>query len=364
MKKALTVIFIIIVAAMLILTLSPGLFSAAAPRALAHVAGEGAGDAPVEATILEPDLFAAKTETPVFFTVREKTSGALIPDLDPIVAIEDSAGKAIAEFGTEEKGENYFFSYTFPESGNYAIHVEFPYRGEKLDFAFPIFASEPEGESRIPAAIALAALLLVGAALALGVKRKRLKPAIISSLLIIILAVLGYSLYKTFESGAAGSGVVTCVDDETCFWTAHIHAYAPIAICGEDFRLPIEVGRLDGPHTHEEKNIAHWHDKLPYDRGTKTIADTESLTAGAFFDAIEIPFDRDRIGSRRNGDLCPDGTPGTVKMFVNGTRSDEFRSYLWRDRDVIQIFFDRRTSEEIEAEIRERPVKFPALGRG
>ena len=175
---------------------------------------------------------------------------------------------------------------------------------------------------------------------------------------------LGYSLYITIKSGAVDAGVVSCPSAGQCIWTAHIHAYLPISICGEDYRLPIEIGALTGPHTHEEKNIAHWHDKLPYDKKTKEIMDAAPLTLGAFFDAIEVPFNSDRIANKKNSDLCPDGSKGITKVLVNGTIVENPREYIWKNHDIIMIFFDSRTPLETERKAAEAPLTFPTLGRG
>ena len=59
------------------------------------------------------------------------------------------------------------------------------------------------------------------------------------------------------------------------------------------------------------------------------IIQKEDVALGKFFDAINIPFDHDRIMDKKNGDTCVvGGTPGQVKMFVNGEPNNEFRNYI------------------------------------
>jgi hypothetical protein len=193
------------------------------------------------------------------------------------------------------------------------------------------------------------------------------KKFVITIVWILILAAalgLAYSLYITYQSGAVEAGVITCPSENDCFWTAHVHGYIPIQICGADFRLPIEVGRLDDSHTHEEKNIVHWHDKLPYDPEAKAITNTRPLTLGAFFDSVNVPFDSERIADKQNGDLCPGGTAGAVSLFINGEKNEQYRNYIWRDKDVMMIFFDNVPAEAREIQLKENPVRFPKLGRG
>ena len=191
-----------------------------------------------------------------------------------------------------------------------------------------------------------------------------MKKVIITAVTVAVIAALGYSLFVTFRSGANEKGIISCPSEENCIWTAHIHAYIPIELCGEDYRLPIEVGPLTGPHTHEEKNVAHWHDQLPYAVTTKLITDTKPLTLGAFFDAISVPFGTGLIGEYRDGNLCSNQKSGSLKVFINGEIASDYRDYIWQNRDVIQIFFDERSAEQTRLFVEEHPVSFPALGRG
>ncbi|MCH7553697.1 MAG: hypothetical protein IIC82_06845 [Chloroflexi bacterium] len=40
-----------------------------------------------------------------------------------------------------------------------------------------------------------------------------------------------------------------------------------------------------------------------------------------------------------NGDLCPDGSIGTLHALVNGSEIEDFLDYLPQDRDDIEIIF-------------------------
>ncbi len=189
-------------------------------------------------------------------------------------------------------------------------------------------------------------------------------PKTLSFLIIVfVVAVLAYSLWVVFSSGAAEKGVVTCPSPDNCFWSAHFHVFMPIEVCGEKYRLPVEIGPLEGLHTHEEENIIHWHDRLPYDNKTKTILDTSSLRIGKFFDAVNLGFDSTTFGANKNGGLC-NGKPGTLKMLVNGKNSGLFRDYVIHDKDVVLLVFDSGTVQEVEAFYAGNPIVFPALGRG
>lgn len=187
---------------------------------------------------------------------------------------------------------------------------------------------------------------------------------VIPLLVVIVIGIVGYSLYFTFNSGAATEGIVTCQSPDNCFWSSHFHIYAPTQICGEELLLPVELGPLQKAHTHEEKNIIHWHDKLAYDNAAKKIIDTTDLTLGSFYDQVKIPFTSIQLDGKTNGDTCPDGTIGNWKMLVNGKPSTAYRSYEMHDRDVIWMVFDSRSMDEIVQAWNQKPIAFPASGNG
>jgi len=317
-----------------------------------------------KAIIVEPDLFVAKTSLPIWLEITDTEDGEKITGLDVKIDIENAAEQIISTSIAIQQGDLYVFEPVFPSGGDYTIHAEFSYQNEEQDFHFPIFVSEPESqETTIIVILVAAGIAIVLLIIFLGLKKKNWKTAIIWSLIVLVLAGLAYSLRVALQTGP---WIITCPTEGTCFATAHIHAYVPIWLCGEDYRLPIEVGRLDGPHTHEEKNIIHWHDKLPYDAVNQKLMETAPLTLGVFFDAMQIHFDQDGIADKRNGDACPDGTTGTLKVFVNGVLPElaSMRDWIWRDKEVISIFFDGRTVAEILEALKNNPVAFPKLGRG
>lgn len=262
----------------------------------------------------------------------------------------------------EREPGSYAAVYRFETSGEYEVHIEFVDSGatKRVTRNVRVLATSWFTAER---AWGIGTFGLAVAALAIGLAKRRWRAGVGAALALLAAGGISYSLYVTFQSGAASTGVVTCVKEGECYLTAHIHAYIPITLCGKEFRLPIETGALTGPHTHEEKNIAHWHDRLPYDNVLKQPKDVTPFTLDVFFKAVHIPFDIRRIGTARNGDLC-EGKSGTVKMFVNGIENSDYERYVWKDHDVIAIIFDSRMPEAIEAELKAHPILFPALGRG
>ena len=172
-----------------------------------------------------------------------------------------------------------------------------------------------------------------------------------------------YSVVLVKRTGVTKGGLVTCADGR-CFLTMHVHALVRVEVCGQAVALPSFKGPLSGAHTHSEKNVVHWHDKLEIDPETKAPLDPSPLALGVAFENLGIPLSETRLGDKANGDPCPDGLPGTLAVFVNGESLEDAPAYVWSDRDIIDLMFDARTVEEAQQAVRERPRAFPPLGEG
>lgn len=114
----------------------------------------------------------------------------------------------------------------------------------------------------------------------------------------------------------------------------HWHALVDIELCGKKTDLP-RVGA--GAH-HRGMPLLHTHDdnKIHIEG---QIFKREDIALGKFMDAVGAKFSNETIMEHRNGDKCPDGKEGTVKMFVNGIPNNEFRDWVPRDNDVVKIVF-------------------------
>ncbi len=256
----------------------------------------------------------------------------------------------------ERAAGHYFIKHAFKYSGMNEIHVEFNRDGQEIrqTFNVSVEGSSPEIEQYFQLAIILAIIL----AAYYAYHTKKIKKAFIAAAILIAAIGIAYSLYFVYTSGAAERGVTVCVTPDECYWSAHIHSEVSIDICGdESYRFAVEKGPLDGPHTHEEKNLIHFHERLRFDPQTKEILDLTALTLGAFFDNMEVNFGAERILDKTNGDIC-NGQPGNVKMYVsrNWNRNElgkpvgNFRDYVWKDGDIITIIFDEKPSEKVESE--------------
>lgn len=120
----------------------------------------------------------------------------------------------------------------------------------------------------------------------------------------------------------------------------HWHAKIELSVCGEARDLPgPKDGRMVGNRLYHHHGDNTWHIE---DR----IISRDDIKLGRFFDEHEIPFDRDRLMEKRNGDSCKEGGPaGQVKMFVNGAANSEFRDFVGKYTPnaadtVIKIVFE------------------------
>ncbi|RJQ28808.1 hypothetical protein C4571_02845 [Candidatus Parcubacteria bacterium] len=179
----------------------------------------------------------------------------------------------------------------------------------------------------------------------------------------LVVGFLVYSVVEYKKSGIAEGGVVTCGNNQ-CFWSAHIHAYVPVTICGESYSFPKFKGALAEFHTHGEENVVHWHDKIPYDQKTKKFLESAPFALTVIFKNLDLPVDEKGLFRRENGAACEDGRNGVWKVFVNGAYYPDWRNYEWKDRDVIFFSFGPEGAEEVGRLLKENPLRFPFLGEG
>lgn len=148
---------------------------------------------------------------------------------------------------------------------------------------------------------------------------------------IIIVAATGLYFYRQYkESGFEQEGFVVCNKEGICEKSVHVHATLNVSICQERKNLPKETGRLTRVHTHKEKNLLHFHERLRISPKTNEPINPEPLTIKAALQELKI----------RLPDKCPDGKPGKLKLTVNGETQEKIPDYIWKDGDKIELTFD------------------------
>lgn len=115
----------------------------------------------------------------------------------------------------------------------------------------------------------------------------------------------------------------------------HWHAVYQIWVCGE--RQPDIPKWESGIHTHAD-GVIHIHPFSPSEegRGARLIKWFEYGGGVLTLDQMRIPGSR---GTFRNGDVCPDGSTGTLHVSVNGEPLDDWMEYIPQDGDRIAIVF-------------------------
>lgn len=152
----------------------------------------------------------------------------------------------------------------------------------------------------------------------------------IIGLLVVVVVVIGFFKLANFlgngEKTQTEKQLVICqpqsapLEQQTCNWTAHIHATVKLFNKGEEIQVKFEEGELEGQHTHSESNKLHWHGLIPVDPKTKEVTD---------WSAIEVQ----KIVTDFN--LSQGGTP---KFIVNSQEVEP--SYVWQDGDTIEISYE------------------------
>ena len=120
----------------------------------------------------------------------------------------------------------------------------------------------------------------------------------------------------------------------------HWHADLKISICGQDIPLPKPKG---GTTVHGEPFVGtpfmHLHNE-PSIHIEGTIRSAEDITLGKFMEVINLNFKAEELLNKRNGDPCPDGTPGKVQLFVNEKESPELTQKVIVDGEDYELRFE------------------------
>lgn len=157
---------------------------------------------------------------------------------------------------------------------------------------------------------------------------------------LIVFIIYSVSIYNE-SVRETGETFVVCETEDNCVIALHAHTEVEIKVCGEEIKLPLEAGDKTATHTHKERNLLHFEERLKYDNKTQTILQTEPITLKDFFnhEDVNIKFNSTCISDKCNGDLC--GTlPGNLNFYVNEVNNTEFENYVWKDGDKVKIIFE------------------------
>jgi hypothetical protein len=156
-------------------------------------------------------------------------------------------------------------------------------------------------------------------------KRDRNKRIRNYGIIIVVLALIGYGIFYQLNR-----------DFGPRFLSGQVHWHAKIRLetCGEYRSLE----GLGSETNHFGNQILHTHgDNLYHLEGAPRYR--SEITLGRFFNAIGVPVENDRLYQYSNGQVCPNGTSGMVRMTVNGQPVANITGYAPQDNDTVLISF-------------------------
>jgi len=163
-------------------------------------------------------------------------------------------------------------------------------------------------------------------------KRPLWQKITIASVIGVVLAFLGYSVFTYKTSTQETEGFFTCNKEVTvCEISQHIHANLDLTVCGKEIKLEKEEGNTTtAQHTHKEENRLHWHSRLPADPKTRLPLDTTPLTLVSTLSDLGIAFPPN----------CPTNRNPKTSVSVNGLPQSSGLQYVWKDGDQIVVEYN------------------------
>ncbi len=205
----------------------------------------------------------------------------------------------------------------------------------------PEEAGEVQGKTGLPfdpnLLIAIASAItfaIIGISIYL---RNRLPDSLKKAFFIII--IISVSISTLYLAGATVLANMSSVAGGPVHW----HADFDMWICGQKILL-LEPKNLENRvgtpllhHHNEGAEKARYGIYRIHVEGV--VSDPKEINLGHFFEAIGghfskvsiiIPQKDGSVLEYKNGDLCPDGTEGTLKMYVNGELNQEMDEYVMK----------------------------------
>lgn len=136
-------------------------------------------------------------------------------------------------------------------------------------------------------------------------------------------------------------GIFTLSKEGTSYSGGQVHWHADLSftVCGKNIPLPKP---LAGTSVHGEPFIGtpfmHLHNE-PQIHIEGAVKEASDITLGRFMDGIGLKFTDTEFLDKKNGDACPDGSFGKVKLLVNGKESVELSKKVIVDGEEYRIEF-------------------------
>jgi len=167
-------------------------------------------------------------------------------------------------------------------------------------------------------------------------RAKSLKKYGLYAVVLLILGGAGYGIIQILPEGGSPStsnsmGHVPSGVSVPSF-AVHWHSTIEIVTCGEVENLPRPTrAHIGSPllHTHDDQLI-HLEGLIP---------NADAIRLSKYTGNIGKNFKNDELLDYKNGDTCPDGTIGTVKLFVDGEQNDLLADYIIQDAEANRLEF-------------------------
>ena len=179
--------------------------------------------------------------------------------------------------------------------------------------------------------------------------KKEVRTNIVILLFVLATVIIFVSYLATHFTGETGiksdKGIIFCQPEnappaeQKCHFTMHWHLHADINVCDEAKIFPYETGDLQKLHTHVETNKVHWHGLLPVEPVTRAVTDYSQMKMSNLLSELKVPISNNGIYDFKNGDSCPNGRIGNLKVSVNGQEQKDFLNYILKHGDHISIDF-------------------------
>jgi plastocyanin len=145
----------------------------------------------------------------------------------------------------------------------------------------------------------------------------------VAAVIVVVFGILGLLFVTRSATGAPRIG------------RDHWHASYQYFVCGE--RQPNAPEFHGGVHTHAD-GVIHIHPFQTSEEGAGARLVKWFEYGGGKLTQTEVRLPGQRT-TYKNGDLCPDGSPGEVQVFVNGQKLESWTRYIPQDGDRIRIVF-------------------------
>lgn len=112
----------------------------------------------------------------------------------------------------------------------------------------------------------------------------------------------------------------------------HWHADFEVWVCGEKLQLIESEGfdnKVGAPDVHHHNDLRIHVEGVLQHLDEASVREFFHAIGGEFEeDELTVPLKDKTVRTWRNGELCPDGKPGKVRLFVNGKENFEYGKYI------------------------------------